>query len=497
MAGYVSVNEASAAVRIPEFRGLWQYGDGVDSDPRYASECVNALTTQGVLRPMAACEQLTDELADPIETLARLHRRYYTAGSQKDVIIAAAGGQLYWRTPEGERWSRIPMPPEIVEEEYQSSRWSCVSYEMNPEGSEAPVDVLLLSNEKDGMICVRGDDLTAFAVHTPKKFGVIARHAERIWGGAITDDPDMLAYSAPYNPFDWEANSEIPEDGAGDVLQPSWDGDSFAALASFGSQLVAFKRSRVWRVLGTHPGEYAFKEQYGGGAPCAHTIAVDGARILMLGRDGLWQYDGERTSPYGQEYAQAVFERVNQEALGKACACLWHNAYYCALPLDGSKVNNAVLIYHTVEKSWLLREGISVGAFLPMEDELFFTSARRPGSLWRWREDSCLTGTAVPMRWVGPWLEAGCKNRIKSGFVLYLTVECDAEVRLKIGLENEKKRRLKQVTFAPPIKGSHARQRRLVLEGKGRRFRLVVESDGTVPWRMIGGILLEMETESD
>jgi len=61
------------------------------------------------------------------------------------------------------------------------------------------------------------------AVETPKKFGVITRHAERIWGSGIPSDPDMLVYSAPYDPLDWTANVEQPQDGAGDILQPSWD----------------------------------------------------------------------------------------------------------------------------------------------------------------------------------------------------------------------------------------------------------------------------------
>lgn len=154
------------------------------------------------------------------------------------------------------------------------------------------MDVLLLSNAQDGMVCVRGDDMSVTRVETPRKFGVIARYAERIWGGAIEDDPDMLVYSAPFDPFDWSANVEIPEDGAGDILQPSWDGDSFTALMPFGSQLIALKRERVWRILGTDPGEYAFKEQYGGGAAFAGTVAVEGERMLMLGREGLLQYDG-------------------------------------------------------------------------------------------------------------------------------------------------------------------------------------------------------------
>ena len=497
MAQYVNAADGKAVVSMPAFRGLLQYGDGVGNDPRYAVECVNALVKEGMLRPMAECEKLPGELKDPIETLARLHRRYHSLDAEKDVLIAASGGQLYWRLPKGESWQRISMPPEFWGEEYQSSRWSWVTYEMNPEGSDAPVDVLLMSNAQDGMICIRGDDLSATVVETPKKFGVITRHAERIWGGAVTDDPDLLTYSAPYNPFDWTQNSEFPEDGAGDVLQPSWDGDSFTALASFGSQLMAFKRSKVWRVLGTDPGVYTFKEQYGGGARYADTIAVDDTRILMLGRDGVYQYNGESVEPCEQEYAQAVFERMNPDALEKACACIWRDTYYCALPLDDSPVNNAVLLFDTAENTWTLRENVDVQAFLPMEDALFFTSGTKPGSLWKWQEDSLLTGSAAPMRWVGPWQDLGRKNVSKGSFVLYLTVECPQPVTLLLGVETEKKKRIRHVTFTPPVRSAHARQRRVAFGGSGRRFRLIVESAGTVPWSLPGGVQLEAETDAD
>ena len=490
-------NDGNAVVNIPAFRGLLQYGDGVGNDPRYAVECVNALVKEGLLRPMSECERLPGELKDPIETLARLHRRYHTLDGEKDVLIAASGGQLYWRLPKGDSWQRIPVPPEFLGEEYRSSRWSWVTYEINPEGSAAPVDVLLMSNASDGMICIRGDDLSASMVETPKKFGVIARHAERIWGGAIMDDPDMLAYSAPYDPFDWTQNDEIPEDGAGDVLQPSWDGDSFTALASFGSQLMAFKRTRVWRVLGTDPGVYTFKEQYGGGAQYADTIAVDDTRILMLGPDGVHQYNGESVEPYMQEYAQAVFERMNPDAMHKACACIWRDTYYCAIPLDESRDNNAVLLFDTAENTWTLRENIAVEAFLPTEDALFFTGCEKPGSLWRWQEDSLLTGAAIPMRWVGPWQDLGRKNLLKNGFSLYLTVDCRETVTLHLGVETEKKRRMKQIVFQPPARNAQARQKRLVFGGSGRRFRLIVQSDTRVPWCLPGGVQLEAETDAD
>lgn len=473
-------------IHIPSFRGLDQYGDGVGLDPRFATECKNALTVQGVLKPMAQCEVLPGALPAPVETLARLHRRWHAQAH--DVLIAAAGGQLYWMLPGGHIWTQLGMPYGWPQERYQSSVWSCVTYEINPDDSDDPVDVLLMSNALDGMICVRGDTMAVSPVATPRKFGVIARHAERIWGGAIPNDPDMLVYSAPFDPFDWSQNDAHPEDGAGDILQPSWDGDSFTALTALGSQLIALKRTRVWRILGTNPGEYAFSEQFGGGTPCADTVAVDGTRILMLGREGVYQYDGESTAPYLQSYARRIFDRMNPDALHKSCACMFRGRYYCALPLDGSSINNAVIRYDTQENTWLVREGVKVESFLPTESELYFTSAETPGQVWLWHEDEA-GRPAEGMRWVSPWLDLGAQSVRKGEVTVYLTVESEEPVYLTIGLETEKRIKHKTVCF----QGT----RRVRFPGYGRRVRLILESRPGASFSLMGGAELVMETDED
>ena len=489
-----------ATMSIPEFKGLNQYGDGIGLDPRYAVEASNALTTEGVLRPTAPCLLLDGALPKPIQTLAMLHRRWYAADNEHDILIASCDGQLYWALPTAAEWFRLPLPEDWHQEYYDSDEWSCVSYEINPDdgsADEAPIDVLIMSNAKDGMIIVRGDTLTTEKVETPKKFGVIARHAERIWGGAIENDPDMLVYSAPYDPFDWTQNDETPEDGAGDILQPSWDGDSFTALTSFGNQLIALKKTRVWRVYGTNPGEYVFSEQFGGGTQYARTLAVDGTRMLMLGRGGLVQYNGEKVAPYYQEYAAGVFRRMNRGAMEQAVGCLYRDTYSCALPLDGSATCNAVLMFNTQERTWLLREGVSVESFLPTQDTLYFTSSETPGRVWKWREDSWEDGHADKMRWASTWQDFGRKNMLKGGFTVYLTVECREPVELTVGIETEKKLKTKVMQFAPPENGGRVKQRRVVFGGNGRRFRLVVEGGAGAAWRLIGGVQIVAETDTD
>lgn len=503
MASYNSLSTYSAVSYYPAFKGLMQYGDGINTAPQYTADAVNMETMGGVLQPAAACTLLAPMLQSPIKTLARLYRRWCTGTDSREILIAASGGQLYYMLPEDSAWTLLATPDGISA--YASDVWSWVAYEINPVGSEASVDVLLLSNAVDGMVMVRGDTLTVSQVATPKKFGVIARYAERIWGGAITDDPDMLVYSAPYDPTNWEANTEIPEDGAGDINQPSWDGDSFTALHPFGSQLIAFKKTRVWRILGTDPGEYTFKEQYGGGAPYEKTIAIDVERILMLSQQGVQAYDGLAVSAFQQEYCQRIWARMNTDALDGASAAYWRGKYYCAIPLDTSTINNAVVIYDTTDDTWLLRDDVSVERFLGTADQLYFTSSTTPGRIWKWQENSWETGMASTSlaKWTTPWNDLSYKQAGKGGFELYLLCEVqDAPVTLSVTMETEKKAKTKQYTVQPLsaseiAAGKQYKQKRMHFGGSGRRFRFTISAQTSVAWRLSGGITVVSELDPD
>lgn len=502
MASFDSIGTYSATSLIPSFRGLMQYGDGIGADPRYAVDVVNADTPGGVLQPLGLPFRLEGtDLDAPIETLAALHRRWYTDEDDRQLLVAASKGKLYARRPTDTGWTELD-PPEGLDS-YQSDEWSWVAYEINPAGSPAPVDVLLMSNAVDGMFMLRGDTLSVSRVNAPKKFGVIERYAERIWGGAIDDDPDMLVYSAPFDPTNWEADVEIPEDGAGDILQPSWDGDSFTALKSFGSQLIAFKRTRVWRILGTNPGEYTFKEQYGGGAPYAGTIAVDAERIFMLTDHGIAVYDGASVNPFQQEYAREVFARMNRNAMDRASACLYKGRYYCAIPMDGADYCNAVLVYNTLDGTWLLNDHVvCVAAFLPTETALYFTSPQSPNQVFIWNEDcwQCQDAKAAHLRWVSPWNDLGRKDIVKGGFEVYLLPEVKgAPVTLKVSLETEKGARSRYYVARPTPYGSkgHARQKKLRFNGRGRRFRLIIEAPAGPVWRLASGVQVHSDIESD
>lgn len=522
MADYV-LHAYDADVFITGFAGLNQYGASVGTDLRYAESEANVETPGGVLQPMAAHSVLPYSFESRIETLTHLYRRWYTGEGSKDVLIAATGGRLYRLTSVG--WTQLAFPAGVSA--YESNVWSWVAYEINPEGASSPVDVLLLSNSKDGMIMIV-PPYTSTGTHAywvvekvdtranpsdpnepQKKFGVIERYAERIWGAALPEDPDTLVYSRPYDPTNWTPSGidEQPEDGAGDIMQPSWDGDSFTGLKQFGQQLIAFKKHRVWRILGTDPGEYTFKEQFGGGAPYFNTISVDTERILLVDNDGPAMYDGLSVVPMMREHIEDLWRTVNRAAIDQICAVLHKQRYYIAFPVGDSTINNTMIVFNMRDNTILHYNNISIESFLATDDELYATSSTLPGKVLKINWDSWETGWAsgAATKWVTPWITFGRGSIRKGGFDIYFQPEVQTTpVDITFSIQTEKK--LKSKTYTIPVLSVEATEagklhkvKRLHISNTGRRFRMIIETaEGvTAPWRLIGGIQIIAETDPD
>ena len=568
---YFSLHAYDADVWVQEFRGLNQADIEMNPDPRFAAEAENVETIHGVLQPQAANDILDgpsvmvevepgeyENQCPRIETLAVMHRRWYEGEGSKNWYICCAGGKLYEKQAGStEGWAEIDLPVGV--DAYQCSAWSWVTYETqvdtdNDSNPDTTVDVLLMSNAKDGMIMVIPPE-TMTTWHTvsttytwetakelnwakranndppglltkkwsiepvdtrtnpedpdepQKKFGVIERFAERIFGTARDGEPDTLYYSKAYYADDWTPNYDIPEESAGEIPQPSWDGDSFHALKRFGDQLLAFKKNKIWRIMGTNPGEYSFAEQYGHGTEYFNTICVEGERVYMADRNGVAVYDGMNTTPFGKDQIEQIWRTVNINALDQMCAALFDKRYYLAFPTGQSTVNNAMLVFDLNEGDILFYPDMMIEAFLPTDEVLFATSSEVPGKIIQINYDSWKHGTAsgVPTKWVSPWMDFGYKRIQKGGFDFYFLPEVkDEAVTFTISIQTEKKKKTKLYTCKPLTEEQLAvpkehRMKKLHFSGTGRKFRIIIEvTEGNInPWRIIGGLQLVVETDPD
>ena len=514
----------STVAEIPSFGGINQTGDGYNMSMRFARELENVDVTGGAFRQMRRgsiltetpySETVTPEGGEPTEfqltgdgiaTLAILHRRYthetFKWPESKDILVAVTFAGYVLVKPLGteDDWDKA-MPGSISRPYFD---W--VSYEMNLDGYDFPIDVLVFSNAYNGMYVLMGDNLSFQQVSgVPAKFGCICRHNERIWGSGIIDDPDKLMYSAPYSLTNWAYNAETPEDGGGDILCPNWDGDRFLALREYGSQLLAFKNKAVWRVVGSNPDEFYLRQQYGRGARCEDTISISASYCFMLGDEGIMRYDGETVAEFRHpDVKDIMLGRVNWQAVDKqdydesqystefvnrACAIQHSDIYYLALPLDGSTENNAVLIYNPHEGSFSLMTGVHVQCWLEVGDRLFYAS-REPGHYGRIRE---LTdaGETLPVLWRSGWQDLGMKSSVKSTFTVYFTCDAPTAFPLNLGLRTEKKLKLKTLTVKP------GKPCRIHMNVQGRYFQLELSSNSVSPFQLNGGIRMDLELDPD
>lgn len=513
-------NSYETTVQIDSFSGINQSAGIRGIQMRYAVDGENFCTTGGMLRSMdGGREHIPAALDAPIGTLMLLYRRFRTSENdyfhnEPEILIAVAGTKVYARplNSKGEllnEWHEIydgvtnPVFDYVTYE--TSTYWVLNGKRVDPKTEGAleviadnPIDVLIMSNADDGMLIVYGDslDVTPYRVQpsttdVEKKFGVLTRHAERIWGAAIPDQPDMLMYSTPFEPLNWEQNNEYPEDGAGDIQQPSWDGDSFVALRTYGSYLLAIKKNRVWRVSGTNPGEYYFKEQFGGGTIVENTVVVYNDYMFLLSYDGLMMYDGTAVQQFRQPQIQDLMKRVNWAYAGGAVAAMRGTVYSLALPIDSSTINNAILEYDTAENTFNLRVGVYASSFLAYENVLYYTDSRTgtDGALVGRVMKLDGSGEALPMRWISAYQDLGYKSVTKSGFEVYLLA--DTDMRLTVGIRTEKKLKSRTVNLTA------GKAKRIRLNVAGRSFRLELSADSGAAWRLGGGIQINMELDSD
>lgn len=514
----ISTSSYETTVQIGSFAGIYQGQGERGVDMKYAVDGENFDTTGGMLRSMDGGRTHVDAaLPSPIGTLMLLYRRFWQVSyfGQPELLVAACGDSIYIRSlgaKASDAWTKIYTG--ITNDRFDYVAYETSTYWVIPGNMEAgrvppgtagaseisaqnPIDILIMSNADDGMLVLYGDTLEIMkytvkpsTTDVEKKFGVLTRHAERIWGAAIRDQPDMLMYSVPFEPLNWEQNDEYPEDGAGDIQQPSWDGDSFVALRTYGSYLLAIKKNRIWRITGTNPGEYYFKEQFGGGTIVENTVVVYNDYMFLLSYDGLMMYDGTAVQPFKQPYVQGIMARVNPAAIDGAVAAMRAGVYCIALPLDGSAYNNAILEYDTQESTFNLRYDVYAGSFLPYENKLYYTDSRSAGGT---NAGAVFVldggGAALPMRYITAYQDLGYKSIVKSGFEVYLIA--DGDVTVEVAVRTEKKRKARTVDLVA------GKAKRVRLNVSGRCFRLELSIAGGAAWRMSGGIQINMELDAD
>jgi hypothetical protein len=510
-------------LRMDEFLGINQTR-GEQMDMRYATWAENIDTRHGKFKTASGFVQYIEQL--PLDSFAdnkvrlvpqNLFQVKLRHAKSETILLASAPREIYIydENSNGRPWENIIMFDEPV-----SGSWSFINYEgLNPD-SEHPkelTDIVFFTNANVGseIIYLRnGNYERAMTPKTPANFGVVTQYNERIFGTAALDNPDRIWYSAPFAPENWELNNEIPEDGAGFIDYPTWDGDSFIALVPFGADLLAFKRNSLCVLSGTYPGEYTIYKAFGTEGPVAKdTICVYRNMVFFLTTNGIGMYDGSSIRTISRDAIYHITRMLNTNNTDVAKAVIHDGIYMCAVNLGLTDDDNpdSVIEYDIERGTYMLRTGFSVAAWCNYKSvehgDIVLMADNNDKESFIYAlgidEENTYDGKPIHSVWESPFTDAGHKDAIKSAFRIYTLIE-DLSVSfgdnllqpllVDFNITTERKTKTKKLK-AQKFYEEKKKMLSKSVSNKGRQFKWKIESD--IPFMIQTGIQVQAELDSD
>lgn len=476
---------------IDSFLGIDQSADAAHKDIRTSPDMSNFIIERGKMISAPGARRWAPDLPAGSDGAATILEAAYHLpdGTTEFRIIAGAGGSLY-RLKDG-AWVQVGSG-------YTSNAWDAVNYRKDTE------EWHIITNGSDPVQYSAADDESYQALEgVPVRAKYITLSDERLWIGGIPDEQEGVYWSWDNDPNNWAVDLDHPEQGGGFLHIRSHDGTKIVGVKTLLNDVVIFKDRSLHRIVGSYPGEYELVEVYGSTGPISeNTIVASGANVYFLCAEGLCVYNGMTVQTLalssGDNRLVGLAERINRAAAQMACSTIMKGIMYIALPLDGSQMNNAVIIFDMTTGIYTLIENYRVDSWLVHHadggEQLLFAR----GNAMMIMEGDTNDGSPINGRWLSPWFDTGTKSAKKTSGRIYMSIEARSlligeEPKIMLTMESEKKKREKIIT----IKKAGMNVIRPRVKIRGRMLRMGIETVDGARITIHRGIQMKVESDED
>lgn len=360
--------------------------DGVDDNElpeNAASSCQNVISKKiGSLQSMKGQAKLNSLSLGGV--VQGLHSYYYKSGNNdnRKLMVAANGKISYWTG--------------TAFQEIKSNLDASAMVDF-----ETLVNYLVGFNGKDKPWKWDGTTISDLA-NAPEDGQYAVYHKEKLFTVPLSQ-PSTIKWSDSFAPEEW------PEVNYWDIKRG--DGDIITSLFPYMGELVVFKGYSIHSLRGTFIDDFRLDEvDPRVGAVGNRSIVFDGMYLYFVGHEGIYVYNGAKTTNLTRLKIPSLWETVNQQYIHKSVAGRWNGLLWFAVPTGASTYPNTVLFYAPTMQGWWPRVGISPSCFAEFNSGTsvkFYAGSAKDGFVLEQDTGYSDAGAAIEASWAGKAFDPG------------------------------------------------------------------------------------------
>lgn len=452
---------------FPIFIGINQYGSENTLSQSYTTDAVNIDTTNGRL---AVAKGFTKFIPIAIPGTAAIDHltSYKTTNAELAVVIT--DNKVYCF--KNGQWQLVY----TYTGDRTSNRYDSQMVRINT------TDYLVIANGVDQLIKFDGTEVTLFGSAegcSNAAVSYLTMYRGRLFAAGDADNPDRLYYSvlpgSGRTIENWGYVEASPAVEGGHAEVGSVGGDPIVAIHSLSNQLLIFKRSSLYRLIGDRPSNYSIERIDASFKPPVRSAIATYADVMyFITKDGLYYYNGVTARPSSDMYS--IRKIMQTASVDSSRAVIANDRLFFTISVNGKK---KLIIYDLVEKKYMLRDGFVMYDMAIIAGTMMIVSGDRYVCVFD--RGNSYDGKPINAYWKTPLTDFGEKSSIKSLHELFLRAKGDRIV-ITTSVDGVKS------VYARELTDRNDQVLEIPLKDEGRLIQLMFSNENGGSFEIVDGI---------
>lgn len=305
--------------------------------------------------------------------------------------------------------------------------------------------------------------------------------------------PSRLYWSQPPGDTrtieDWSMDDASDQTGGGYVEVGTVSADPIVGLCSISNQLIIFKKTSIYRMLGDRPTNFRVVQTNRDTDKIVNSAIISNGDVpYWITNAGMYYYDGQvaHISPNARQIHR-ILESVSLEN-SKSCENRDRLYYTCRAASSG--MDDTIIVYDLRERTYLLRNGFKVIDVCAYDGMLYSINDKRIVYAW---PDSArdYDGDPIEACWNTPFTDLSVKSVVKVPFYIYARGE-GGVIKIDVATGDKTQHKTYQV---PVTKGEVLKIP--LFRDECRTFGMKIYNEAGGWFRLLGGLELRYDTRED